>query len=196
MLSRSSRSTRQTPHGSPRFNTATPGLPAALRAGGQAKIRTHKRPEQRVMLVCVDLRLPWRRPTAAAGRPTYGGEHCVVLRGIREIRGHNQPVCGSPWRHLQRVPPSSSSGARRRAGPARAAGVTALSERLKADTSASLVVTRETAVILTVLECGHSGSRSRYVSYMSTPCFNTKRSATANWRPTSSGLPPRGPPPR
>jgi hypothetical protein len=40
------------------FNTATPGLPAALRAGGQAKIRKHKRQKQGVLLVFVDLRLP------------------------------------------------------------------------------------------------------------------------------------------
>jgi hypothetical protein len=39
-------------------HTATPGLPAALCAGGQAKIRKHKRQEQGVRLVFVDLRLP------------------------------------------------------------------------------------------------------------------------------------------
>ena len=97
MLSRYSRSTRSD---SPRFNTVqhgvTPGLPAARRAGGQAKIRTHTRPEQRVMLVCVDLRLPWRRPTAAAGRPALRGGACGVIRGLREIRGSDQPVSRSP----------------------------------------------------------------------------------------------------
>jgi hypothetical protein len=44
--------------GSTRFNTATPGLPAALRAVGQAKIRNHKRQEQGWLLVVVDLGLP------------------------------------------------------------------------------------------------------------------------------------------
>jgi len=43
-----------------------------------------------------------RRPPPG-GLP-YGLEHCGVIRGIREIRGHDQPVYGSPWRHPPCVP--------------------------------------------------------------------------------------------
>jgi hypothetical protein len=47
---------------------------------------------------------PTRFNTATPGGLPYGAEHCVVVRGICKIRGHDQPVCGSPWRHPPCVP--------------------------------------------------------------------------------------------
>ena len=63
--------------------------------------------------------------------------------------------CGSSLRHPQRVHIVDLLPHFVGPGPARTASVyTAPSERLKADTSASLAVKREIAVIPTLLECG------------------------------------------
>ena len=78
-----------------------------------------------------------RRPPPG-GLP-YGVERCVVIRGIREIRGHDQPVGGSPGvtrrAFREEIFCRASSGKFRPSS----FGITALSGRLNADTYASLV---------------------------------------------------------
>ena len=77
-----------------------------------------------------------------------------MIRGIREIRGYDQPVGGSPGvtcsAFREEIFCRASSG---RSSPY-SFGVTALSERLKADTYASLTGKRAIAVVPNVLECG------------------------------------------
>jgi len=93
-----------------------------------------------------------RRPPPG-GLP-YGVKHCVVIRGIREIRGYDQrslaalasPAAAFRWWIFCRTSAGRSNTS--------SFGVTAVSESLKADAYASPADMRQIAVIPNVLECG------------------------------------------